>query len=119
MRDGYEKLQELGVEVYGVSFDSPEDNLAWHQKHGFPFKLLSDKDRKMAVAYGAADDTGDMWADRISYVIDADGTVLLAYPKVSPSTHFDVVLADLLALGGVGSVEPGAAAPDDAKIPTK
>lgn len=39
---------------------------------------------------------------RISYLIDADGTVLIAYPDVKPGEHAAQVLADLDRLG-IGS----------------
>jgi len=39
---------------------------------------------------------------RISYLVDSDGAVLVAYPKVDPKTHAGEVLADLERLG-VGS----------------
>jgi peroxiredoxin len=32
---------------------------------------------------------------RISYLIDADGTILVAYPDVKPGEHAEEVLADL------------------------
>jgi peroxiredoxin len=32
---------------------------------------------------------------RISYLVAADGSVLIAYPKVDPKTHAEQVLADL------------------------
>lgn len=36
-------------------------------------------------------------AKRITYVIDGDGTILEAYPKVSTSTHAEEILASLAA----------------------
>ena len=36
---------------------------------------------------------------RISYLVGADGTVLVAYPDVKPSEHAAEVLADLERLG--------------------
>lgn len=99
MRDGFDQLQALGVEVLGVSFDPPAANKAWHDKNAFPFRLLSDTDKKMAIAYGAAADETAGYAKRISYVLDENGKVLLAYPKVVPAEHLDQVVADVKALG--------------------
>jgi len=47
------------------------------------------------VAYGAAGSPGSENAGRISYVIGPDGRIRNAYPKVSPKTHPDEVLAVL------------------------
>lgn len=84
--------------MLGVSFDSVADNKRFADKHGFPFKLLSDTSRAMGVAYGAAIDSATSAAKRISYLIGTDGVVLVAYPKVSPADHAARVLADVAAL---------------------
>ena len=80
-----------------MSFDDPAGNAAFAKKFNFPFKLLSDSDRKMAVAYGAAD-PGARYPNRISYLIDAEGKIAAAYPKVNPADHASQVLADVARL---------------------
>jgi peroxiredoxin Q/BCP len=99
LRDGHEELTKLNVVVLGVSFDSVEDNRAFAEKNAFPFRLLSDTDRKMGVAYGAADDSRQRTARRMSFILDEQGRVAHVYPKVSPKTHLDVVLKDLRRSG--------------------
>ncbi len=49
------------------------------------------------MAYGACDSPKAWWADRISYLIGPDGKIREAYPKVSPATHPQEVLAVLTA----------------------
>lgn len=44
-------------------------------------------------------------AKRISYLVDADGTVLVAYPDVDPGAHAAQVIADLDRLG-IGADTP-------------
>lgn len=78
-----------------MSFDTVEENRAFAEKFSFPFRLLCDTDRAMGLAYGAADAPDAGYAKRISYVIDEEGRVLLAYAKVNPSEHLDQVLGDL------------------------
>jgi peroxiredoxin Q/BCP len=85
--------------VYGVSYDSPETNRAFAEKHRLPFLLLSDTDRELARAVGAAIPLLP-FPRRISYLVGADGAVLKAYPKVAPATHAEEVLADYRALTG-------------------
>ena len=68
--------------IYGVSFDSAEDNAAFAKKYHFTFPLLCDTDRKMGVAYGAADDAKASTARRIGVVIDPEGKIAQYHAKV-------------------------------------
>ncbi len=99
LRDNYEGFVKAGVVVVGVSFDDPAENEKFIEKNHFPFKLLSDSGKTLAVEVGAADSTKRLWARRISYLVGADGTVLKAYDNVKPSEHASQVLADLAAMG--------------------
>jgi len=97
LRDKFSDLQKAGVEVLGVSFDQPKDNARFVQEQHFPFRLLSDTDRKLATAVGAADSVQQPVARRISYLVGAHGRVLRAYATVNPAAHADEVLRDLAA----------------------
>jgi peroxiredoxin Q/BCP len=81
--------------VYGVSFDTPEENKAFAEKFSFNFPLLSDSDRSMGIAYGAADDATAEYARRIGVVVGPDGKVREYSPKVSAQTYPQEVLARL------------------------
>jgi thioredoxin-dependent peroxiredoxin len=83
------------VQILGASFDSPEKNRKFAEKFGFDFPLLCDTDRKLGLAYGAADDAGAGSAKRISYLIGKDGTIRKAYPKVNAAAHPEELLKDL------------------------
>jgi peroxiredoxin Q/BCP len=80
--------------IYGVSFDTPEENKAFAEKFSFNFPLLSDTDRKMGVAYGAAE-PGDTsgFAKRVGVVIDPQGNVKEYLPKVDAGSYPTEVLA--------------------------
>ena len=95
LRDKFSDLENAGVEVLGVSFDQPSDNARFVQEQHFPFRLLSDTERKLAVAVGAADTPQQPVARRISYLVGADGKVLRVYGAVNPPTHAEDVLRDL------------------------
>ena len=95
LRDNYRALQAAGVEIVGVSFDAPQDNAAFVREYQFPFRLLSDSNRTLAAAVGAAESRDQPVARRISYLIGPDGTVRRAYDAVNPATHAQQVLADL------------------------
>ena len=47
------------------------------------------------MAYGSCDSPDARSANRISYLIGPDGRIREAYPKVSPATHPEEVLAAL------------------------
>jgi thioredoxin-dependent peroxiredoxin len=73
--------------VIGVSFDAPADNAAFAKKNKFPFPLISDTDRKLGMAYGACDSPKDEYARRIAYVIDEQGKIAQAHPKVDARAY--------------------------------
>lgn len=95
LRDHFAAFQTQGVEILGVSFDSAANNAAFVREQQFPFRLLSDGDRQLALAVGAADAPDQATARRISYLISPNGTVMRVYASVSPATHAQDVLSDL------------------------
>jgi peroxiredoxin Q/BCP len=96
LRDSWAGIQTLGLKVFGVSFDSPEDNRAFADKYELPFLLLSDSDKHLARAVGAKQLMP--FPKRISYLVGEDGNVLKAYPKVNPKGHAREVIDDFEAL---------------------
>ena len=90
----------LGVEIVGISFDPYAENEAWAIEEGFQYELWSDDDRDLGLHYGAASGPTDTAASRISFLLDADGSVLLEYRSVSTGTHPAQVLEDCEALFG-------------------
>ena len=83
------------MQILGISFDSVEDNAAFAKKFEFNFPLLCDTSRTVGMAYGACKDQTAPSAKRISYLIDEQGRIEKAYPKVDPTEHPAGVLADL------------------------
>ena len=81
--------------ILGVSFDTVKENRNFARKFDFPFPLLSDPERRMGLDYHAAADPEQDWADRITYLIDPEGTIARVYETVDVKTHPDEVLADL------------------------
>lgn len=86
--------------VFGVSYDPIEDNCAFAKKFGFGYRLLSDLDHHMGMAYGASSDASERWPNRISYLVDRDGRIARVYAKVDVRNHAQQVLADLDELSG-------------------
>lgn len=94
LRDRYPDFAQRGVEVLGVSFDSPAENAAFVEAEGFPYRLLSD-DGTLAAVVGAQRSGGLAYPKRISYLVGPDGRVLRGYASVDPQTHAAEVLSDL------------------------
>ena len=101
MRDQAQQYEEAGCTILGISFDSPEENKAFRDTFDFPFSLLCDEDRSVGAFSEAQRDPADPFADfaqRISYLIDPEGTIQKAYAVNDPAGHAGEVLADLAAL---------------------
>lgn len=95
LRDNFAAFRAKGVEILGVSFDAPEANARFVEAERFPFRLLSDTDRTLAVATGAADTPAQPVARRVSYLVGPDGRVRAVYGTVTPQTHATDVLGAL------------------------
>jgi peroxiredoxin len=83
-----EKFQALGATVIGVSHD-PIDRL-----HKFSvsecrskFAVAADTDQHIMKAYDAVLPQKPEYANRTSYVIAPDGTILYAYTDLDPAHH--------------------------------
>ena len=81
--------------MLGISFDDVEANAAFARKFQFNFPCLCDTTRQVGLAYGACDDLKARSAKRISYLIDPEGRIRKAFPKVNAAAHPEEVLADL------------------------
>jgi thioredoxin-dependent peroxiredoxin len=78
-----------------VSFDTPAENRAFAEKFGFGYPLLCDTDRRMGVAYGAADGPDAANARRVGVVVGPDGRIRSWEAKVDARTWPQEVLARL------------------------
>ncbi len=95
LRDHFSAFQKQKVEILGISFDAPKTNSAFVSAERFPFRLLSDSQRTLALAVGAADTPTQPVARRISYLVGPDGQVKEVYAAVNPGSHATDVLNDL------------------------
>ena len=94
-RDHGPQYAEKNAVIFGVSFDTVEENRAFAEKFNFPFKLLCDTERKIGMAYGAGDSPDAGYAKRITYVIGEDGRIAQAIGQVNAAAHPAELLATL------------------------
>jgi thioredoxin-dependent peroxiredoxin len=77
-RDEYEQFTNHGATVVGISADSNASHESFSSTHRLPFPLLSDDDGKLRKAFGVPKTLGVL-PGRVTYVIDRDGIVQLAF----------------------------------------
>ncbi len=93
----YEEFRKLGIPVIGISKDSTASHKKFAEKYELPFILLSDPELTAIKAY-------DVWQEkkmygkvsmgvvRTAYVIDENGVIEKAMPKVKPDTNAELIL---------------------------
>lgn len=91
-RDDYSQYEEAGVEILGVSPDSPAKHLKFKNKYHLPFTLLADVDHAVCEMYG-------VWGKkkfrgreymgvlRTTFLIDAEGEIVRVFENVKPADH--------------------------------
>jgi peroxiredoxin Q/BCP len=99
-RDLNELYSDTGADVWGVSPDGASSHRKFREKFDLPFTLLSDVDHDVANRYGAwAEKTNYgktyMGIVRSSYLIDPEGRIARAWPKVKADGHAAEVLSAL------------------------
>ncbi len=81
--------------LLGITFSPVEDLRRWRAEVGLASTLLSDADRAVGLAWGAADTADQVKAKRVSVLVGPDGRVEKVYPAPDAPAHADEVLADL------------------------
>lgn len=96
----YNDFRNENVQVIGISKDSEASHRKFAEKYDLPFILLSDPELEVIKKY-------DVWAEkklygklgfgvlRSTYIIDENGIIEKAMPKVKPDTNAADILAYL------------------------
>jgi peroxiredoxin Q/BCP len=100
LRDVADQIGDTAI--IGISPDKPTAQKKFDTKYGLGFPLLSDEDHAVADAYGSWGEKSMygknyMGIVRSAFLIDEDGKVEQAWPKISPK---DTPTNLLRALGG-------------------
>ena len=96
----YSNFEDKNVVVIGVSKDSVASHLKFAEKYELPFVLLSDPELQAIQAYGVWQEKKlygkvSMGVVRSTYLIDEQGVIEKAMPKVKPDTNAAEILAYL------------------------
>ena len=81
--------------LLGVTFSAIEALKQWREEVGLQCDLLSDSDRAIGLAYGAASSADQEKATRMSVLVGPDGNVVKVYPNPDADRHALEVLEDL------------------------
>ena len=84
LRDSAREIQNFDVAYFMASVDTLEDNTAFAAEHEANFPILADPSKEMVDAYGALMGVG--FANRWTYYISADGTILKIDKKTNAAT---------------------------------
>ena len=98
-RDSYAPLTGGGLDIYGLSNDSPKANTNFKTKQNLPYPLLCDPKQTLIDAIGMKKTPSG--TTRGVFVVDKSGKVLAAEPA-SPQASLDVVKAVVEKMRGGG-----------------
>ena len=98
IRDAWNNYRLLNLRVIGVSADSDESHRKFSDEHTLPFPLIADPEHAWSDAFGVGQFHGGL-DERVSFLIDANDTIVKVYENVDPGVHAEEVLRDAEALG--------------------
>jgi len=101
-RDADAQIRACGAEVWGVSILGSASKQAFKEKLRLPYTLLADEEHRVAEAYGTwveKENYGRRYwgVQRATFLIDPQGRIAQAWPKVKPEGHAAEVLGALAA----------------------
>ena len=96
--DDLSKLNDLNVQVLGISVDSKYSHKEFANKLGLDFPLLSDFNREVCKLYGTLRKEG--FSDRAYFIIDSNGIVRFKYLMPTPKDRLEneQLIEDLLKI---------------------
>lgn len=84
-RDNYEIFLDNGVNVAGISADSPESHKEFIRRHKLPYTLLSDPKNSIRQAFGVEGGLFGLLPGRETFLIDRSGIIRNKF-----SSHIDI-----------------------------
>jgi peroxiredoxin Q/BCP len=95
--DRYDSFRDAGYEVIGVSVDSDESHEEFRQECGLRIPLASDVGAVLTGELGLLKDYSDYgsFARRVTFLLDADGTIRKIWDVKDAGGHPEEVLAEV------------------------
>ena len=98
IRDDWSQFEDAGLKVFGVSKDDADSHQKFIAKYDLPFPLLtaSEKELERLGVWKEKNMYGrTFWGiNRETFLVGADGKVLVHYKKVKPAEHAQQLLDD-------------------------
>ena len=96
-RDNVFAFRDANAVILGVSVDDVESHKKFAEKHGLPFTILADSDKKVAKEYGVLTRMLGVFelAKRETFLIDPEGKLVRHYEDVDPKEGSKLVLKDI------------------------
>ena len=83
-----------------MGFGPTPVNADWVLKEGYQYEVWNDLNKTLALHYGAISSAFEFFPQRITRLLDADGTVIVEYNNVQVDGHPEQVLDDCKAIFG-------------------
>ena len=99
-RDSLTQLNDLGIEVVGISPDTVDKLVAFREKNNLTFPLLADPDKNVLKEWGAFGEKKNYGkivegVIRSTFLVSTDGTIELALYNVRATGHVARVIREL------------------------
>ncbi|WP_315160946.1 thioredoxin-dependent thiol peroxidase [Corynebacterium durum] len=99
-RDSLTQLNDLGIEVVGISPDTVNKLVAFREKNNLTFPLLADPDKNVLKEWGAFGEKKNYGkivegVIRSTFLVGTDGTIELALYNVRATGHVARVIREL------------------------
>jgi len=99
LNDNYDRFQEKGYDILGVSADSQKKQSNFKNKFDFKYPLLADEDKEVINAFGVWGPKKFMGKEydgihRTTFVIDENGLIEDVITKVKTKAHTDQILTN-------------------------
>jgi peroxiredoxin Q/BCP len=95
--DSYDRFREAGYEIIGVSTDSDVRHEEFRKECGLRFPLAADPDSELTGELGLLKEYEGYgtYAARVTFLLDADGTIRKIWDVTDAAAHPDEVLAEI------------------------
>ena len=95
--DRYDRFRDAGYEVIGVSIDTSDTNDEFRRECDLKFPIVSDEGAVLTAELDLLKQYGEhgTFAKRVTYLLDADGTIQQVWDVTDAGEHPEEVLAEV------------------------